>query len=235
MGKNKKEKTPEEEKQLRPIPYGKAGRVGNYKIWRNKFTVTVEPTEEQRKQVREESGGKKRAVNKDYPIDCIYISTLDGSWSTKIPQTSSMYSLITMVYGEDDKDMEGFLKMVFGNMSSVCLISNEYLHDAFMFLRDMMQTPYLLLEEDDMVARMKAGFEKNGITDQEKVDGHINSMVEYRKKVYDLIEEKKSAFITAYEKELEARWEEEEKAQKDLERDEVAEQAEQVLNMEQGE
>jgi len=227
-----KKKVTEEKKELRPIPFGKAARVGNYKLWRSKFTLSVEPTDEERKKVREESGGKKRAVKKDYPIDCISISNLDGSWMVKIPQTSSMYGLITMTYGEGTNEM--FLEMLFGNMMSVCLISNEYLHDAFMFLRDMMQTPYLLLDEGDMVSRMRAGFDRNGIS-KEKAEENINAMCEYRKKVYDLIAEKKSRFITAYEEQLEQQWKMEEAEDKALERDEVAEQALEVLDIKEGE
>ena len=218
------------EKEIRPIPFGKAARVGNFKIWRSSFLHVEEPTEEQRQKVREESGGRRRAVNRKTSVECINVSTLSGFWSVKIPQFYSMFGTITVAYGEGDERGEEFLKMLFGNMLTVSTLNNEYVHDAFMFLLEMMKTPYLLLSEKEMEKRMRKGFEESGIKDKEKCDSYIDNMRKYRAKLYKLIEEKKAAFIKDYELMLRKQREKEEAHLEESEHMEIAEQAESILS-----
>ena len=57
-------------------------------------------------------------------------------------------------------------------------------------------------------------------------------MMDYRRQLYELIERKKTAYIEEYERQQKERWEKEPEAQKQLEQDEIAEQAIDILNKE---
>ena len=41
-----------DETKIKEIPFIKPARVGNFKVWREKFRMSVQPTDEQRKKVR---------------------------------------------------------------------------------------------------------------------------------------------------------------------------------------
>lgn len=213
-----------------PIPFGKAMRVGNYKIWRSRTSVSYMPTEEQRKKVREESGGTKKAVPAKFEIDVLNVSNLDGTWSVKIPSTINMYANILLAFDEEEKRRDEFLTMLFGNMLSVCTVSNPYVHDAFNFLMSIMQNPYMLLSEKEMVKKFKEGFKKAGEKDKKKIDAYIEQMCKMRTQLYEMVEKKKADFIADYEADLERARQREEKAQEDLKHDELAEQANDILN-----
>lgn len=193
------------------IPFGKATRVGNFKLWRGNYVI---------------DGDKK---SKNY-IECVHISNLDGSWMVRIPSTSASFGFICSQYATvDEKMREDFLGMVFTNMMNICLTPSEALHDGFWFLSEMMTFPYNLLPEKEMEKRMKENMKKLGI-DKAKVKEHISKMMEYRRGLYELIERKKNAYIEEYERQQAERWAKEEEEQKRLEQDEVAEQALEILN-----
>ena len=195
--------------EKKAIPVVKAARVGNYKLWRTR---------------RDD-------------MESINISNLDGSWKVVIPQTSTMFSMIAMTFGDDDeKKSEDMLKMLFGNMMNVCLVSNPYLHDSFSFLMEMLQFPYLLLSEKDMEKRMKVGFKDTGI-DKKEVKDYIAKMTDYRRKLYEHIELRKSMFIEEYERQQAERRAKEAEANKQLEQDAIAEEAMKVIqeNSDEGE
>lgn len=212
-----------------PIPFGKAMRIGNYKVWRSKSSISYTPTEEERQKTRSESNGTRKAVTAKFNIDVINISNLDGSWSTKIPSTMGMYSIILQAFEQKENDRDMFLTMLFGNFLSICTVSNVFIHDAFSFLMNIMQFPYILLPEKEMVKRMKQGYKNNGGTDKAAIDEHIKKMCDYRKQLYDMIEKKKNEFVDAYEAELEMARRREESAQDDLKHEELAEQADEIL------
>ena len=213
-----------------PIPFGKAMRVGNYKIWRSRTSVSYMPTEEQRKKIREESGGTKKAVPAKFEIDVLNVSNLDGTWSVKIPSTINMYANILLAFDEEEKRRDEFLTMLFGNMLSVCTVSNPYDHDAFNFHMNIMQNPYMLLPEKEMVKKFKEGFKKAGEKDKKEIDAYIEQMCKMRTQLYEMVEKKKADFIADYEADLERARQREEKAQEDLRHEELAEQANDILN-----
>lgn len=186
------------------IPYNRAVRVGNFKLWRSKYVIT---------------GGKEKTS-----IDALNISNLDGSWMTRIPATSGMYKFVLSQYATVDETLrDNILGMILTNMLNICLTPAAALHDALFFLTEMMSFPYNLLPEKEMVKRMKDNMKKLGV-DKKQADEHISKMVEYRKQLYELIERKKAAFIEDYERQQEERWAKEDEAQKRLEQDATAEQ-----------
>lgn len=188
------------------IPFGKAVRVGNFKLWRGNYVL---------------QDGKSKT-----PIECVNVSNLDGSWMVRIPATCTLFSTICNGYATiDEKLREDFLGMIFTNCYNVCTSGSEALHDAFSFLQEMMSFPYLLLPEKEMVKRMENGMKEFGF-DKKRVKEHIGKLCEYRRQLYELIERKKDGLIEDYERQQAlqreyARVSEEE----DLKRDEVAEQA----------
>ena len=84
---------------------------------------------------------------------------------------------------------------------------------------------------EEMEKRMKENMKKLGV-DKQKAKDHIAQMMDYRRQLYGLIEKKKSAYIEEYERQQKERWEKEPEAQKQLEQDEIAEQAIDILNKE---
>ena len=195
---------------LPTIPYGKAVCVGNYKLWRGKCVLS----------------GKVKAR-----IDCIYVSSLYGGWMTRVPATSGIFTTICNGYANttDDDLRAEFLGMIFSDMYDICNRSSEALHDAFHFLTEMMQFPYLLLSEKEMTHRMKSTMQAAGIGKEQQKE-HIAKMVEYRRGLYELIERKKNAFLDAYERQLAEAREKESESLDALRHDEIAEQAIDILN-----
>lgn len=192
------------------IPFGKAVRVGNFKLWRGKYVI---------------ASGKEKTG-----IECVHVSSLDGAWMVRIPSTSQMFSFIMSQYATvDEKMRENILGMVLTNAYNVSTIPSEALHDAFWFLSEMMTFPYNLLPEKEMEKRMKENMKKLGV-DKQKAKEHIEQMMEYRKGLYELIERKRDAYVAEYERQQAERWAKEAEAQKQLEQDEIAQQAMEILN-----
>lgn len=212
------------------IPFVKPARVGNFKLWRSKSSLSYTPTDEDRAKVREESGGTKKNVTRKVDIEIINISNLDGSWKVCIPQTMMMFATIAQGFAvEDNTQREQFLGSIIGNIYNISTNSNIYLHDALAFLTEMMVYPYMLLPEKEMKERMDKNLKEFG-WDKAKRKEYIGKMVEYRTQLYDLIEKKKSAYIEDYERQQAERRAKEEESLKALEEEEIAEQAMVVLN-----
>lgn len=130
------------------IPFVKPCHVGNFKIWRSKYEVTVSPTDEQRKEVRVKSDGKKKATNRKVSIECINISNLDGSFAVRIPQMFEMFGMLTVAYqwyfGDDaDRKARGeeYLRSVLSNLMYVSCISNGYYHTGIQALTSVYADP----------------------------------------------------------------------------------------------
>lgn len=177
------------------IPFVKPVRVGNYKLWRCKY-------------------GKS-------DIEQVCVSNLGGDWSVRIPETSGMYATISIAYGMDGGGQ--FLETVFANMQNVCLVNNEFLHDGFSILCNMMMTPYVFLPEKEMRKRMKRQFELFG-TDKKAAEKHIDEMCGYRNELYDIINAKIADIIGDYELKMVQRKEDEKGAQQSLDNEAVARQ-----------
>lgn len=195
------------------IPFGKAVRIGNFKLWRSNCTV---------------SKGKDKAV-----IECVHVSSLDGAWSVRIPATMSLFSTICNGYATvDEKLRDEFLSMVLTNVYNVSTMGSESLHNGFWMLSEMMTFPYLLLPEKEMRRRMKEGLMKNGY-DRKKADAHIERMCEYRERLYELIERLRQRVIDDYERQQEERRRYQATSEEeDMRRDEIAEEAIGILKRE---
>jgi len=192
------------------IPFGKAVRVGNFKLWRGNYVM---------------AGGKDRTS-----IECVHVSNVDGSWMVRIPSTSTMFGFICQQYAIVDTNIrDNMLGMVFTNIYNCSNLPSPALHDSFWFLQEMMAFPYLLLPEKEMGKRMKENMKKLGI-DKSRAKDHVSKMMEYRKGLYELIERKKSAFIDDYERQQAERMAKEPEAEKQLDSDAIAEQAVDILN-----
>lgn len=204
-------------KEISAIPYAKPVRVGNYRLWRGKVSVSL-PSEE------------GDVASQRYSVEVLNVSNLDGSWKVQVPQTSMMYGTIVQAYNTTDLELrDNFLGMLFTNMSNVCLISSEALHDAFFFLTEMMSFPYLLLPEKEMRRRMSDRMKELGI-EKKRRDAHISEMVEYRRGLYELVEKKKARFLAEYERQQRESTKNEEELLKAMEQDEIAEQAMDVMS-----
>lgn len=192
------------------IPFGKAVRVGNFKLWRGRYVM---------------AGGKDRTG-----IECVHVSSLDGSWMVRIPSTSTMFGFICSQYATVDENIrDNMLGMVFTNVYNCANLPSPALHDGFWFLQEMMTFPYLLLPEREMVSRMDKGMKELGL-DRKRRNEHIGKMVEYRKELYELIERKKDALIEDYERQQAERRSKDPEAEKQLDSDAIAEQAVDILN-----
>ena len=191
------------------IPFGKAVRVGNFKLWRGNYVI---------------GRGKDRTG-----IECVHVSSLDGSWMVRIPSTSQMFSTIANSYATTDETIrDNFLGMLFSNFMNVTNVPSEALHDAFFFLTEMMTYPYLLLSEDEMVKRMSDGLYKYGMPD-DSAKAHIEKMVEKRRGLYELIEKKKILYIEDYERQLAERRAKAPDEEKQMDDDEMADKAFDIL------
>ena len=144
------------------IPYGKPERIGNFKIWKSKFELVSDPTEEQRKKVVEESRGKKKAVRQKVTIDCINVSILDGSWTVRIPQTFEQFAMLSLAYSwslSEDKDEQvkgtDYLRTAISNMYYVSCICNGFYHHGVEMVTSAYVDPDLLKENERGVAFLK--------------------------------------------------------------------------------
>lgn len=144
------------------IPFGKPARIGNFKIWKSKFELVSDPTEEQRKKVAEESKGKKKAIRQKVTIDCINVSILDGSWMVRIPQTFEQFAMLSLAYSwslSEDKDEQvkgtDYLRTAISNMYYVSCICNGFYHHGVEMVTSAYADPDLLKENERGVAFLK--------------------------------------------------------------------------------
>ena len=194
------------------------------------MTISQKPSfkdEEEMKQYVLEHGKVKA---ERFDLECVNVSNLDCTWKVQIPSTSSVYLMICDAYNTtDDEIREKFLGMIFANYYNLCTTNSEALHDAFFFLHEMMTFPYLLLSEKEMKSRMKSNLKFFGM-DKSKIGDYISKVLDYRKQLYELIEQKKERLIADYERQMaehmRADSEEEEQAENDV----MAETAMQVLD-----
>lgn len=140
---------------LSTIPFGKPARIGNFKIWKSKFELVSNPTEDQRKKFAEESKGKKKAARQKVTIDCINVSILDGSWTVRIPQTFEQFAMISLAYSwslSEDKDEQvkglDYLRTAISNMYYVSCICNGFFHHGVEMVTSAYVDPELLKENE---------------------------------------------------------------------------------------
>lgn len=170
-----------QQKEKIGIPFLKPARVGNFKIWKSKFELVIDPTDEQRKKVAEESNGKKKAVRQKMNIECINVSILDGSWSVRVPQTFEQFSMLSIAYAwsqsEDEEERKkgtDYLRTTISNMYYVSCICNGFFHHGVemvtaayanpSLLNDTEKSEKFILEANDTIKRFlvwREEYEKN--------------------------------------------------------------------------
>lgn len=170
-----------QQKEKIGIPFLKPARVGNFKIWKSKFELVIDPTDEQRKKVAEESNGKKKAVRQKMNIECINVSILDGSWSVRVPQTFEQFSMLSIAYAwsqsEDEEERKkgtDYLRTAISNMYYVSCICNGFFHHGVemvtaayanpSLLNDTEKSEKFILEANDTIKRFlvwREEYEKN--------------------------------------------------------------------------
>lgn len=190
------------------IPFVCPVRVGNYKLWRGRYNI---------------GKGKEKTS-----LECLHVSNLDGSWMVRIPSTLSMFTTICNGYATTNTEMrDNFLGMLFTNIYNISTSSSETLHDALFFFTEMLSFPYLLLSEKEMCRRMEKGMKDAGF-DKSRRKEHIGKMCDYRRQLYELIEQKRSDLIDVYERQQASRRSQE--SDKDMEQEALAEQAMDILS-----
>lgn len=159
------------------IPFVKPSRVGNFKLWRSRFQMSVEPSFEERKDASETRGRVRR---KKMDIECINVSNLDGTWKVQIPATFEMFSVLDMLYadyygepGESKDRAESILACLLGNMMYASTIGNGYYHRALEIVATCYAHPDILREDSESNADLK----KN-------VDALTDAFLQWRK-AYD--------------------------------------------------
>ena len=128
------------EKENTKIPFNKAARVGNYKVWRSRHKV------------------------EDTYIEVLNVSTLDGAWMTRIPSTLEMYGWLCMAYSDymsDDVQQklqgEAVLTTVFSNILYASSIGNGYYQRALEICATVYAHPSLV----DRKSKEYKGFVKD--------------------------------------------------------------------------
>lgn len=216
----------EDKKNL--IPYQKAVRVGNFKLWRSKSVIAYMPSDEERAKVREESKGKKKAVGKKVDIDVLNISNLDGSWKTQIPSTCSLYSVIISGYATADvKIREQFLAgEVFSNLEAINTCGSVVLHHSFKLLFDALSYPVLFMTEQEIKDWAKKLYDKK---DKKLMKEHLESLLKDRKEFFEMIEKERQEYLSSWREQVLKHRNEEKTHLEALKKDEIAEEAMKIL------
>lgn len=128
------------------IPYGKPANVGNFRIWRSKYMIPVNAGVEGRK------GGRVKCTD----VECINISTPDGSFLVRIPQTIEMFSMLTLAYRwshgsdpQEKEDGEAFLRCALSNMYFVSCVCNGFFHQGVQMVASAYADPSLLRDTEN--------------------------------------------------------------------------------------
>ena len=140
------------------IPFNKAERVANFKLWRATTTLRREPTPEEREKVRKESNGKRKATVQTMKIETINISDLFGGWKITIPQTMEMFGYLTRLYSDwkdinatDEERNNAFqgLRTLLSNMLYVTSVGNGYFHHGVEIVSAIYARPTILDDNDE--------------------------------------------------------------------------------------
>lgn len=130
------------------IPFGMPARIGNFKIWKSKYTFD------------KDADGKK--IKPQIVGDCINISILDGSWTVRIPQTFEQFAMLSLAYSwslSEDKDEQvkgrEYLRTAISNMYYVSCICNGFYHHGVEMITSAYTDPDLLKENERGVAFLK--------------------------------------------------------------------------------
>lgn len=125
-----------EKKIERAIPFGRAVRAGNFKLWRGRYEMKT-------------SEGNMQ-------IECIHVSDLDGAWSVRIPETYEMFGILMSLYNDSTDEMNiamsaqaaGALASLLSNMMFASVVGNGYFHRGIGLIATLYANPQMLSEEE---------------------------------------------------------------------------------------
>lgn len=137
------------------IPFNKAVRAGNFKLWRIRQNIDWQPTAEDVKDDETKEllvAGKIRLKKRNVSIEAICVSNLDGTWQTRIPQTFSMFGTLSECYrqsvvAEKEEDRSAAMSQlatILSDMYYVSCIDNGYYHHGVTMLTAAYARPDLL-------------------------------------------------------------------------------------------
>lgn len=116
------------------IPFVKPARVGNFKLWRSRYTTMPK------------SGG--------VDVECINVSNVEGTWCVRIPSTYEMFAVLNALYddfsGEDKQRSERAstaLSAILSNMAFSTTIGNGFYHRALGMVATCYACPDVLEEK----------------------------------------------------------------------------------------
>lgn len=192
------------------IPYGKAVRYGNYKLWRTKYGM----------------GAKGPQA-----IDSICVANLDETWKVQIPQTSDTYAAITAAFAGRDEDRRDkmYLDLLLTNFIAVTLSPSPVVQDVVNMVISVLRMPYLLMTEEEMEEKyaLVTG-DKEGKEKEKKMEEFRKS----RKGILELYGKKRGMILDEYFRAIAEERKEEEKELKNMERDELADSAIDIMGKE---
>ena len=190
------------------IPFVKPARVGNFKLWRSKFQVSAYPdlAEDEVKRIVAEKG---RVRKEKFDVECINVSNLEGTWKVQVPSTFEMFSVLNALYADlvsGDTKLQsrayGLFQTILGNMMYASTIGNGFYHRALEMVATCYAYPEMLTKKDGGRKKLK-----------KDVSALIEAFLAWRK---------------LWDKSVEERFDED----KEFRREDVAEQAQEILNKE---
>jgi len=162
------------------IPYVKAVRVSNFKLWRTKHNLKVK--------------------NQKLTIECINISIPDGLWSVRIPATFEIFAMIRDLYAmsQSDNDIDkafanSHLPTFLNNIFFASSVGNGYFHSGLSLVAKVYTEPASLNDEKfrEQVKNFCAAFsdwvEKNRQDAKEPTDAemHQDELAEQAMKILE--------------------------------------------------
>lgn len=166
------------------IPFVKPERIGNFKVWRSKFQISVDPSDDERKKVANESNGTRKVKSRRVDVECINISFLDGSFSVRIPQTFEMFGMLTVAYqwsksdnAEERKRGLDFLRTAMSNIFYVSSICNGFYHHGVEMLTSAYADPSVLRDTENGRAFIEdvKGTVSRFLSWREEFDKHVSA------------------------------------------------------------
>ena len=125
------------------IPFVRPVRVGNFKLWRSRFQMSVNV----------EDNGVRRKEKVD--VECLNVSDVEGTWKVQVPSTFEMFSVLSALYQDYSSDDErlrsksaGLFSILLGNMMYATTIGNGYYHRALEIVATCYAYPMILDKKD---------------------------------------------------------------------------------------
>ena len=152
------------------IPFGRPARIGNFKIWKSKFTFD------------KDADGKK--IKPQIVGYCINVSILDDSWIVRIPQTFEMFGMLTVAYqwyksdnAEERKRGLDFLRTAMSNIFYVSSICNGFYHHGVEMLTSAYADPSVLRDTENGRAFIEdvKGTVSRFLSWREEFDKHVSA------------------------------------------------------------